>query len=287
MMDAPEFDDESNIKKLMTYSVDDLIAFREVQKRRVESKSSAHWLTRLEKKCDRSFYPWIRNIGVFLLLSGFLILVIPTLVFFGNPEKITTVLKFVIPGVTTFVVGAIMLKSLLDGTHPLRRELRNIELVLEEKTSNPEKSIMIDTNIPDDHLSGKITREEIEKAKEKGYRFYTTHVQFDQMYACPDEEKRKKLLLFMGTLQAKTIDTESHVLGISRLGFSKIQRSELLEELIAGSTDSRKITDALIAETALKRKYTLLTNDKNLRMKIFAKQGRAMTTEEFKTKITQ
>lgn len=150
------------------------------------------------------------------------------------------------------------------------------------------KKYMFDTNIFNDILDGQLNVSElVGKA-----HFFVTHVQHDEIQAAKDEKRREKLALVFECITQYKVPTESFVLdtlrldeaklgndsvvptessvyGVSRYGQSKYTSENNLYEPIKVKLDSLKkkdnnIQDALIAETAIKNNFTLVTHDKNL-----------------------
>ena len=182
--------------------------------------------------------------------------------------------------------GSGLIQSLDDGSRSYRIELRSIDLILKKKKLKPNKKIMLDSNILDDITTGVLKREDITNAKKLGYKFYVTHIQVDEINDCSDNEKRKKLNLFLTTTSPEVLPTESTIVGVSRVGFSKLGDGEKYNNLKKGSKRIRKSNDALIGETAIKNKLVLLSNDKQLRNRIRSEGGNAISIDDFK-KIIQ
>jgi hypothetical protein len=140
-------------------------------------------------------------------------------------------------------------------------------------------------------------------------RFFVTHIQRDEINNCSNESRKNQLLELFFELQDEKAATESTVLGISRLGESKLSGNSVptssavwgvsrwgeaqwtdpkasFYETIKSDLDRIKnkpnnIQDALIGETALKNKFTLVTDDKAL-AEVMKKYGcRVITLMEF------
>ncbi len=149
---------------------------------------------------------------------------------------------------------------------------------------------------------------ELEKIKPKG-QFFVTHVQRDELKNCKNEKKREQLLQLFLELQDEVPPTESFVLGVSGLGEAKLSGNSVptasavwdvsrwdeaqwtdpetsLYERIKNDLDQIKkkannIHDALIGETALKKQFTLVTDD-NALCEVIKKYGcQVITLEEF------
>jgi len=149
---------------------------------------------------------------------------------------------------------------------------------------------------------------DLEKVKSKG-QLFVTHIQRDELNNCKNEERRNLLLQIFIELQDEDAPTESCVLDVSRLDQAKLSGGPVptssavwdvsrwdeamwtdpansLYETIKNELDRIKkkpnnIQDALIGETALKNKYTFVTDDNDLYnvMKKYACQ--VMTLSEF------
>jgi predicted nucleic acid-binding protein len=96
-----------------------------------------------------------------------------------------------------------------------------------------------------------------------------THVQVDELNKTRDEERRARLFLRFATTVDSVIPTESFVLDVSLLDYSKLGDGGLygtlkaeLDSLNKGKTNNAQ--DALIAEVAIANGYTLLTADYHL-----------------------
>ena len=99
---------------------------------------------------------------------------------------------------------------------------------------------------------------------------YSTHIQRDEINNTQDDEKRHKLNRVFADLNPEMRSTESAVWGVSKWGQARWSGGDNLLRQIKTKLDKCKkkennIQDALIAETAIKNKYTLATNDRCLR----------------------
>jgi len=130
-------------------------------------------------------------------------------------------------------------------------------------------------------VTGRLAAEELSKGKEKGFKYYITHLQTDEINQCHDSEKRAKLFLFLNAVQPSIIPTESFILGLSRLNYAKLGGG-FIEKLRNHSKDLRKTKDALIAETAILKKLILVTEDKRLAKKVARFGGHSWNIEKFK-----
>ena len=100
--------------------------------------------------------------------------------------------------------------------------------------------------------------------------FIASHIQIDELNNTKDVERRAKLFLKFTKVIHEVVPTESFVLGISRFSESKFDDVNMytsiktnLDSLNNGKKNNPM--DALIAEIAIKNKYTLLTTDKDLK----------------------
>lgn len=121
--------------------------------------------------------------------------------------------------------------------------------------------LMFDSNIFDDLISGNI---EIEFTDDVS--IYVTHIQIDEINNCSDSDKRARLFLIMVKIKAQVVSTESSILGVSRLGSARLSGDNMLESLRKGNI--KRTNDALIGETAIKNKLTLVTNDIELKRNV-------------------
>ena len=140
-------------------------------------------------------------------------------------------------------------------------------------------------------VDGELSKNEIENAKNKGYKFYITHVQVDEIDNCPDEERRKKLHLFNAYISPTVISTESTVLGVSRLGFAKLGDGDKLDKIRGTHKDPKKLLkksmDALLAETSINNQFVLITDDERLRKKVISMNGKTMYFKDFKKIVSK
>jgi predicted nucleic acid-binding protein len=149
------------------------------------------------------------------------------------------------------------------------------------KKSNNVKSYMLDTNVFNHLVEGKITVEQFAE-----YELYATHIQKNELEECPTLEKRSKLLSIFQFIGPKTLPTPSAVWDVSEWDESCWSDSDgiygaLLNRIIELDRKLRKKSrnpynqprDALIAETVIKNNLTLITNDKNLTTAIIEHGG--------------
>ena len=149
---------------------------------------------------------------------------------------------------------------------------------------------MFDTNIYNRILDGAIPI----PTPNPDRTFFATHIQIDELANTKNEERRKRLLDVFKDVTAiklptesavwgiskwdeakfsdEVISTESFVLGSSRLGMAKLSDgtlyNSLLNDLKAAKPKEKdqdaNRRDALIAETSIKNKLILVTEDEAL-----------------------
>jgi predicted nucleic acid-binding protein len=122
---------------------------------------------------------------------------------------------------------------------------------------------LLDTNVFNDVLDGKI-----EHAVLRGKRLVVTHVQRDEINRTPEEARRKDLLSIFGL--ASREPTESLVWGVSAWGEAKWGVDDgrfngMRQELDKRNKNKKNNPqDILIAETALRNGWVLVTADVDL-----------------------
>lgn len=127
---------------------------------------------------------------------------------------------------------------------------------------------MFDTNVFNRILDGVV---EIAEFCEKAH-FYATHVQLDELNATSDTQRRQELIaVFEEVAGNNKVSTESFILGVSRLDAAKIgnEENDLYSKIKAeidklNKNKPNNIQDALIAETAIKNQFMLVTEDTDL-----------------------
>ena len=165
----------------------------------------------------------------------------------------------------------------LEGSRVLREYLM-IEAAT--KKDKPVEKYIFDSNVFDDIVEGKLKFESILMYKEKvDLKIYLTHIQNDEIQSCSDEEKRKKLSLFMLKIGPLIIPTESAVYGVSRFGEAKFGAGYMYQEI--KEKNVKHIEDALIGETAIRNNLILVTNDKRLKSKVEGLGGLCLSVDSF------
>lgn len=99
---------------------------------------------------------------------------------------------------------------------------------------------------------------------------YSTHIQRDEINNTQDEERRRKLNRVFADLNPEMRSTKSAVWNVSKWNQARWSEGDNLLRTIETKLDEHEkkknnIRDALIAETAIKNKYTLVTDDGDLR----------------------
>lgn len=273
---------DDNLEKYIKYSIEELETLKESYIEKINECVDNHWITKLQKnvKFDLFRYIFIFSLGLFII--GILLVIALIILFWDRYELIMDIPFLIILIIVPIFIGGVLLQSLNDGSRIYRIDLRNIDLILKKKKLLPNKKIMLDSNIFDDIINNIIRKEDFEAAKKLGYIFFITHIQTDEINDCKDDEKRKKLTLFLATISPTVIPTESLVFGVSRMGYSKLSDGEKLTKLTKGSQSLKKSKDGLIGETVIKQKLTLLSNDKQLLNRVRNEGGEAITINDFK-----
>lgn len=159
----------------------------------------------------------------------------------------------------------------------LLREANQQQIMIKE-------NYIFDSNVFDDIVKGKLKYDDLINYKnKKEVKFYITHIQNDEIQCCRDEEKRKKLSLFMLKIQPLVIPTETLVLGTSRLGEAKLGNGDIYKEI--KGENIKHSEDALIGETAIKNNLILITNDKRLKSKVEILGGISLFVDSFIRRI--
>lgn len=128
------------------------------------------------------------------------------------------------------------------------------------------QSYMFDTNIFNHILDGEVDLSGfVGRAK-----FYATHVQIDELNKTSNDGRRAALLRVFQEVSSIPVPTESAVWGVSKWNQCKWTPSDNLYQPIKSKLDQlnknkpNNVEDALIAETAIKNGFTLVTHDCDL-----------------------
>ena len=142
---------------------------------------------------------------------------------------------------------------------------------------------MFDTNV-----FNKILDEEIDvECMHKGKPYFVTHIQQNEIENTKNFDRRTALLNTFHGINKTQVPTESAFYGISVWGGAKWSAEdgviqEIIERLNAKNRSKKNNGhDALIAETSLKNKYALVTDDSDLRQVLQDMGGIAMSFQEF------
>jgi hypothetical protein len=122
---------------------------------------------------------------------------------------------------------------------------------------------MFDTNI-----FNQILDDEIDCNLFSGINCFVTHIQNDEIFATKDSDRRTDLVRIFLLIDKNTIPTETALFGLSRFGQSKYGDRELFNNFLNCLNEKKRKQnnnkDALIAETAIKNNFMLVTNDETL-----------------------
>jgi len=124
---------------------------------------------------------------------------------------------------------------------------------------------VVDTNIINRLIDGSLSTDDIPADAE----LVATHIQVDELNKTQDEDRRARLFLRFATTVDSIVPTESTILEVSRLDYSKLGDGVLYARVKADLDSLNKekpnnTQDALIAEVAIANGYTLLTADRDL-----------------------
>ena len=171
---------------------------------------------------------------------------------------------------------------------------------------------MFDTNIFNRIIDGNVSVASFKKDN----KYYVTHIQVDELNDTKNRTRRSSLLQIFQTInnikittesavfdiskfdEAKFSDedtircTESLVLGVSRLGMSKLSDGNFYNSILNELTKAKpkekdnNIKDALIGETSIKNNFTLVTADTALYDIVKSFGGSVLNWNEFLTNRT-
>jgi predicted nucleic acid-binding protein len=141
---------------------------------------------------------------------------------------------------------------------------------------------MFDTNIFNRICDGEISLSLVDGV----HQYLVTHIQRDELEATRNEKRRRELLEIFEAVNQVLIPTESAVLNISRYNLSKfsdgLEYGRILQSLEKEKPnhDGNK-KDALIGETAIKNRITLVSDDRGLRESVKELGGVAISLCDF------
>jgi hypothetical protein len=103
-----------------------------------------------------------------------------------------------------------------------------------------------------------------------GIELIATHVQWGEIEATGDQERRNQLQKLFTLLTDKIVPTGSFVFGHSKFGQARFSDGKSYTEIksmldLKNNGKTNNIQDALIADTARSSGYTLITHDGDLR----------------------
>ena len=146
---------------------------------------------------------------------------------------------------------------------------------------------LFDTNVFDKLIQ--VNDISVESLAQRGFILYATHIQLDEINDIPthNEEKANKRKQIRDAYRRLFLEvpTESFVWDVSRWGMSKWSDDDLYEKIRSDLDKLEKkannIEDALIAETAIKRGFNLVTEDKALTQVTQEHGGQTISFGEF------
>ncbi|MEO6697529.1 MAG: PIN domain-containing protein, partial [Gammaproteobacteria bacterium] len=117
-------------------------------------------------------------------------------------------------------------------------------------------------------------------------RFFVTHVQLNELRATRSSDRLEQLLRVFNAVDQERVPTAAAVWGVSEWGGAEYGDTDgaygtMIESLNArNGSKENNARDILIAVTALKRGYTLVTNDRDLAAVLKESCGKTITFEE-------
>jgi predicted nucleic acid-binding protein len=126
------------------------------------------------------------------------------------------------------------------------------------------ESFILDTNVFNRLADGKIQLADISRDG----KWFATMVQLDELSASKKDERRRQLVAEFYAVDPDVLATETFCFDISRMDIDKWGDGKLhgrLKACLDAKDEKRSNTrDALIAEVAIVRKFTLVTADRDL-----------------------
>ena len=118
---------------------------------------------------------------------------------------------------------------------------------------------LLDTNAYDPIINDPSFSSTVEAACAVGVvELLLTHVQRDELFEIPDDEKRRRAL----SLPHVLVSTYGMILDVSRLGLARLGEPERIEAI--RNSSMRHSHDALLATTAQQEGAVLVTNERRL-----------------------
>lgn len=118
-------------------------------------------------------------------------------------------------------------------------------------------------------------------------KLYITHIQLNEIQATRNQARLADLLAVFESLEQERVPTAAAVWDVSEFGGAEFGSGEGLYEKMLAELNRRNknhhnnAQDILIALTAFKRGYVLVTNDRHLGDVLREFGGRAVSYEEF------
>jgi len=147
------------------------------------------------------------------------------------------------------------------------------------------KQYMLDTNAFNIALDSQIEP----KALHSKGNLFITHIQLNEIQATRNDDRLNALLGVFSAVEQEPVPTSAAIWGVSEWGGAEYGAADGLYDRLINDLNNinggkrGNTRDALIAVTALKRGYTLVTNDNDLANVFRANGGNTETFEEFTT----
>ena len=120
----------------------------------------------------------------------------------------------------------------------------------------------------------------------KGFRYYSTEVQYKEILGTKDNNRRDILLRSFIMINPEIIDSETalwgeFLWGRRNFGYATNDYTLIKQNLDNLEKKKNNKQDALIAEVAIKCNFILITNDSNFRIALSYINKQALSFEEF------
>ena len=139
---------------------------------------------------------------------------------------------------------------------------------------------MFDTTAFNDVVKGNVPVELL-----IGQKIYTTHVQWDEINNTKNPELKDALIEGFIDICPISISTESAAWGVSKWNKAKWTTDNICKQITSDLNRLKRHRnnkkDTLIAETAIKHEFTLVTNDKDLSAVTLDHGGTCINFEHF------
>jgi rRNA-processing protein FCF1 len=148
------------------------------------------------------------------------------------------------------------------------------------------QNFMFDTNIFNHVLDGGV---DVAPFVGKAH-FLITHVQVDELSKTSDPCRKTSLLAVFESVPQKTVPTKTFVLGTSKLDRAEVGEGTLYAKMKSeldqlNKSKPNNVKDALVAETAVKNEFTLVTDDVDLSQVTKHNGGFCLNLTEFLTAL--